>query len=68
MDPSLTLPLGQINLLLLNNSKSSKVKSAAETNANAKQLLVGRTESLCFCCIMFYFAILQTVVKFVELF
>ena len=31
-------------------------------------MLIGRTDSLCFCCIVFYFAILQIVVKFVKLF
>ena len=48
--------------------KVLKVKSDAETNANAKHLSVSRTDSLCFCCIVFYFAILQLVVKFVKLF
>ena len=48
--------------------KVPKVKSDAETSANAKHLLVGRTDSLCFCCIVFYFAILQIVVNFVKLF
>ena len=42
------------------------VKSGLETNANAKHLSVSRTDSLRFCCILFYFAILQLVVKFVK--
>ena len=63
-------PPSKTNGTLLNFAPSipkvQKVKSDAETNANAKHLLVGRTDSLCFCCIVFYFAILQIVVKFVK--
>ena len=40
-----------------------KVKSDAETNAIARRLLVSRTDSLCFCCLVF-FSLLQLLVKF----
>ena len=47
-----------------NKYGNSKSKSDAETNANAKHVLVSRTDYLCFCCLVFF--LLQLLVKFVQ--